>query len=80
MRIQKEQVYYVDRHMWIREVVDKDDDTCSIDRRGRLTVLGFSVDRGAALVRYDPPEGETGGSAGCSAGTEMFYPLRTGLE
>jgi hypothetical protein len=52
----------------------RDGDRCITVNGGRLIVRGFSVERQAALVEYQPPSGRGFGTS-CSAGTHFFYPL-----
>ena len=72
----KSQAFYVDESRWNAEVVARESGSCVIHREGTLTVLGFSESRRAALVRYQPPEGDSPGGTTCDSGAEMFYPVR----
>ena len=74
--VRKGQAFYVGESNWNNEVVNREGGSCVIHRGGMLTVLGFSERRRAALVRYEPPEGDRTGGTACDSGTEMFYPLR----
>ena len=78
--VRKDQVFYVNELKRNDEVVTREGtrerDSCVLLREGTLTVLGFSESRRAALVRYEPPEGDSPGGTACVSGAEMFYPMR----
>ena len=64
---------------WIDIVMPNEDsdrisvDTCGLDETGELEIVGFSVQRNEALLRYTAPS-ESGGTP-CDTGTYLFYPM-----
>ena len=72
-------VRYLRTGDWVEVVVPdstserSERDSCLTKTAGRIKVLGFSLDRSAALVEYTAPD-EAGGSS-CDTGTHYFHPL-----
>ena len=48
-------------------------DSCGLDVQSELTIVGFSVTRRAALMRYKAPDSAAG--TPCDTDTYFFYPL-----
>ena len=72
-------IRFADKWEWVDIVIPNanstrvNSDICGLDVLGELTIVGFSVTRRAALMRYKAPDSAAG--THCDTDTYFFYPL-----
>ena len=78
--IEKAEIFYIPESHFLEITMPNSDSDraeprhCRFKAGGKFLVKGFSEDRKAALVQYEAPDGEEGGSK-CDTGTTLFYSL-----
>ena len=72
-------VRYISGWKWVKIVIPDsssnrtEEEGCALDTGGQLKIVGFSVDRNAALVSYKSPNPPGGNE--CNTGKYLFYPV-----